>query len=88
MRVSPRGGRDAIEGWASDEAGRPWLKVRVAAAPVDGGANAAVTALVAEALGLPRSAVRVARGQAARRKQLEIDGRVEADLIAAFGPML
>ncbi len=85
MRVSPRGGRDAVESWGADAAGRPFLKIRVAAAPVDGGANAAVEAVIAQALGLPRSAVRVARGHGARLKQVEIDNREMADLMAVFG---
>ena len=86
VRLSPRGGRDAIDGWALDEAGRPFLKVRVAAPPVEGAANAALEVLLAKALGLPRSAVAVARGQTARIKQVEIAGRVLADLVAVWGP--
>ena len=85
MRVTPRGGRDAIEGWAVDAAGRPLLKLRVSAAAADGAANAAVTALVAKALGVPRSAVRIASGETARIKRLEIAGADEADIVRAFG---
>jgi uncharacterized protein YggU (UPF0235/DUF167 family) len=85
VRVSPRGGRDGVEGWGQDPAGRPFLKVRVAAAPVDGGANAAVEAVLAKALGVPKSAVRVARGQSSRLKSVEISGREMADIFAAFG---
>ncbi|MET0338077.1 MAG: DUF167 family protein [Caulobacter sp.] len=84
VRVTPRGGRDAVEGWTRDEAGRPLLKVRVAAAPADGEANAAVVATVARTLGLPKSKVRVIAGHTARRKLLEIDGDVDLD--AAAGP--
>lgn len=85
MRVTPRGGRDAVEGWAMDEAGRPVLKVRVAAAAADGAANAAVLALLAKALGRPRSAVVILRGETARVKQIEIDGVAAADLARVFG---
>jgi uncharacterized protein YggU (UPF0235/DUF167 family) len=85
VRLSPRGGRDAIGGWAADEAGRPYLKVRVSAPPVEGAANAAIEALLAKALGLPRSNVTVARGQTARLKQVEIDGRGMAVLAALWG---
>ncbi|GHU07322.1 hypothetical protein FACS1894158_15450 [Betaproteobacteria bacterium] len=49
------------------------LKIRLAAPPVDGKANAALIEFVAERLGLPRSAVRLASGQTSRRKILEID---------------
>jgi uncharacterized protein (TIGR00251 family) len=80
VRLTPRGGRDAIEGFAEDEAGRPLLKARVAAPPVDGAANAALAKLMAKALGLPRSAVRIVSGETARVKLLEIDGLDEAEV--------
>ena len=85
MRVTPRGGRDAVEGWVLDAADRPMLKVRVAAAAAEGAANAAVIALLAAALKVPRSSVRVAAGHAARVKQLQIEGISAADLARAFG---
>lgn len=84
VRVTPRGGRDAVEGWVADADGRPVLKLRVAAAPTDGSANAAVVALVAKALKLPKSAVRLVAGDTARVKRLEIDAAAQ-DLAQAFG---
>jgi uncharacterized protein (TIGR00251 family) len=80
VRLTPRGGRDAIEGFSEDETGRPVLKARVSAPPVDGEANAALVRLVAKTLGLPRSAVRIASGETARVKVLEIDGLDEAEV--------
>ncbi len=85
VRLTPRGGRDRIEGWARDAAGRAYLKVRVAAPPVDGAANAALVKLIARALRLPAGAVRIAVGESARIKQLEIEGADVAALTAAFG---
>jgi uncharacterized protein YggU (UPF0235/DUF167 family) len=85
VRVTPRGGRDAVDGWTADAEGRPLLKLRVTAAPSDGAANAAVIELVAKALRVPRSAVRVAAGETARVKRLEIVGVTPADLDRAFG---
>lgn len=85
MRVTPRGGRDAVEGWSRDEAGRPILKLRVAAAATEGAANAAVVALVAKVLGRPKGAVAILRGETARVKQLHIEGADDADLARAFG---
>jgi uncharacterized protein YggU (UPF0235/DUF167 family) len=85
VKVSPRAGRDAIDGWVRDNAGRLVLQVRVAAQPVDGEANEAVEALLAKALRRPKSAVTVASGQSARLKRLELDGVTVADLTAAFG---
>ena len=87
VRVTPRGGRDAVEGWIADADGRPVLKLRVAATAADGAANAAVVALVAKSLRIPKSAVRIAGGETARVKRLEIDGVTATDLQRAFGPV-
>ena len=84
VRVTPKGGRDAVEGWTRDEVGRPVLKVRVAVAAADGAANAAVLALLAKALKRPKSALRIVAGHTARLKRIEAD-LDEADLARAFG---
>jgi uncharacterized protein (TIGR00251 family) len=85
VRLTPRAGRDGVDGWGQDEAGRLYLKVRVAAPPVDGAANAALQALIAKTLKRPKSAVRIVAGDHARLKQLEVQGADQADLIRAFG---
>lgn len=85
VRLTPRGGRDAVDGWAADAEGRPYLKVRVSAPPVEGEANAALVALLAKRLAVPRSAVRVASGASARLKRLEIDGLAPEDLDRLLG---
>ena len=85
VRVTPRGGRDAVEGWISDEAGRPVLKVRVTAAATEGAANAGVVALIAKALKIPKSSVRIAAGASARVKRLEIEGVSPAEITEIFG---
>lgn len=86
VRLTPRGGRDAIEGWALDSERRSYLKVRVASPPVDGAANAALIAFLAKTLKIPRSAVTLASGETARIKRLELEGVDAADLARAFGP--
>lgn len=86
VRLTPRGGRDAVDGWATGADGRPFLKARVAAPPVEGEANAALTALLAKALGVSKSSVRIAAGQTGRLKQVEVEGLDPAALTAAFGP--
>lgn len=86
VRLTPRGGRDAIEGFAEDGAGRSLLKARVAAPPIEGEANAALVKLLARALGLPRGAVRIASGETARVKIIEIDGLDEAEVRRRLGP--
>lgn len=74
VRLTPRGGRDAVDGVETLSDGRQVLKMRVRAAPTEGEANAALTALVAKALGVPRSQVVLAAGAGARLKRLLVKG--------------
>jgi uncharacterized protein (TIGR00251 family) len=78
VRLTPRGGRNALGGIREDEAGRAQLLARVSSPPVEGAANAALIKLVAKTLGLPKSAVTLAAGETARVKTLEISGDPEA----------
>ena len=50
------------------------VKVRVAAAPVDGAANEELVRFLAERLGVPRSAIAIAAGDTSRRKRVLIEG--------------
>ncbi len=77
VRVTPRGGRDAIGGIEALSDGRRVLKVRVRAVPEDGAANGAVRRLLAKALGLPASAVSLEAGATARLKTFLIAGEAE-----------
>ena len=74
VRVSPRGGRNAVEGLVADAEGKPQLGVRVAAAPVDGEANDAVEATLARWLGVKPREVEVTGGLTTRSKIVTIDG--------------
>ncbi|MBM6593558.1 DUF167 family protein [Microvirga pudoricolor] len=78
VRATPRGGRDAIEGIETLADGVAVLKLRVRAVPENGAANESLRRLLAERLGLPASAVRLAGGAAARRKTFVITGDAEA----------
>jgi uncharacterized protein YggU (UPF0235/DUF167 family) len=78
IRATPRGGRDRIDGLTRDGDRGPALAVRVSAAPEGGRANAAIEALLAQALGVPKSAVSVAKGATGRRKRVEIRGDAQA----------
>ncbi|MDR3221258.1 MAG: DUF167 domain-containing protein [Candidatus Accumulibacter sp.] len=68
LHVQPGARKSEVAGIHGDA-----LKIRLAAPPVDGKANAALLEFVANRLGLPKSAVRLAAGQTSRRKILEID---------------
>ena len=73
VKVHPKSRRPGLDGLRPSADG-PRLKVAVTEAPEDGRANRAVCAALAEALGLPASAVEVAQGSAAREKTLRIAG--------------
>lgn len=75
VKVVPRAARDEIVGWSGDR-----LRIRVAAAPERGRANAAVERVLADALGLTRRSVRVVSGHTSPRKLIEIDGLDEGAL--------
>lgn len=80
VRVTPKAGRDEIAGWRGSE-----LSVRVTAAPEAGKANAAVCAVLARALNVPKTSVRVVRGFAARHKAVEVDGLSAEEVAATLG---
>ncbi len=80
VRITPRGGRDAIDGWVEDADGERILRVRVAAPASEGRANEALVRLLAKAAGVPVSAVRIISGLHSRQKLVEIDGATEVVL--------
>ncbi len=85
VRLTPGARSEGIQGWSVDKGGRPVLSVRVRARPVEGEANAALVVLIANALDLPRSSVRLERGQTSRLKRLEIDGLDETEIHRRLG---
>jgi uncharacterized protein (TIGR00251 family) len=77
LRVTPRGGRDHIDGFETLADGRTVLKVRVRAVAEGGQANRAVTELLASALGVPKGRVRILSGATSRLKQVAVEGDPE-----------
>jgi uncharacterized protein (TIGR00251 family) len=69
VKAVPKSSRDRVAGWMGDT-----LKVCVTAAPERGKANAAVIAVLADALGVSRSAVRIVAGETSARKTVEVGG--------------
>ena len=80
LHVTPKAGRDEVVGWRGSE-----LQVHVRTAPESGKASDAACRVIAAALGVPPTNVRVLRGHVSRHKQVQVDG-VDADAVrAAFG---
>ena len=84
IRVTPRGGRDALAAGTAEH-----FAARLAEASVDGAANAGLVALVAKTFGIPKRAVTIIAGETARLKRLHIagDSTVLAEIASAlYGP--
>jgi uncharacterized protein (TIGR00251 family) len=77
VRLTPNGGRDAIDGIDTDADGNAFVKARVSAVPEDGKANKALIALLSKKLRVPKSSVSFLSGETARKKILRIDGDPE-----------
>jgi uncharacterized protein len=78
LRVIPRARKTEIAGFRDGA-----IVVRLAAPPVEGAANDALVAFVAEWLAVPRRAVHILSGQRSRRKRVAVDG-VSADRVRAL----
>ena len=77
VRVVPRSGRTGI-----DRVEQGALRVRIAAAPVDGAANQALTDYLAGILGRPKRDIQIVTGARARRKVVRVRGMSAADVEA------
>lgn len=75
VRLTPRGGVTAIARYESGV-----LHVRTTAPPVDGAANRALLELLAKAIGMPKSAISIVRGDTSREKTLRLEGITGAEL--------
>jgi uncharacterized protein len=83
VRVTPRAGRTAIAGRRGDA-----VLVRLAAAPVDGAANDALVAAIADAFGVSRRQVTILSGHKSRDKRIEIAGLTDAEVTSRLSAIL
>jgi uncharacterized protein (TIGR00251 family) len=78
VRVVPRAGKSGVAGLRDGA-----LLVRLAAAPVDGAANAELIAVLADALHLPKRSIEIVSGDRSRSKRLRVAGMdTDAILVA------
>ena len=78
VRLTPKGGRDSVDGIETLSDGSTVLKARVRAAPHEGAANDALCRLLAKAVGVPPRAVEIAGGATSRIKRVKIVGETGA----------
>lgn len=74
VRLTPRARRQGLDGVAVAADGRPVLQIRLTAPPVEGAANKALIAFLAEGLGLRKAEVTIRSGETARTKILLLAG--------------
>ena len=74
VRLTPKGGRDSIDGVETMSDGRAVLKARVRAAPHEGAANEALVALLAKSLRVPPRNVTITGGATSRIKRVHVVG--------------
>ena len=74
VRLTPKGGRDAVAGWDRGADGRAFLRARVSAAPENGKANDALIRLIAKKLRIGSSRVQIVSGATSRTKIIEVLG--------------
>jgi uncharacterized protein len=82
VRVHPGARKNGVTGVHADA-----LKIALTAPPVDGKANEALIAFLAEALRLPRARVSLAAGATSRSKMIRITGKSAAEVAAALSPV-
>ena len=75
VRVTPRAGRTALAGIRDGV-----LHVKLAAAPVEGAANAALIDLLSRQLRIPKRSLRIATGERSRTKTVEISGLTDEEV--------
>jgi uncharacterized protein (TIGR00251 family) len=80
VRVHPGARRNAVTGIHADA-----LKIALTTPPVDGRANEALIAFLADALRLPKSSIFLVTGATSRSKLLRITGRTAAQVQSALG---
>lgn len=81
VRLTPRASRSGLDGVVTGADGRAVVQIRLNAPPVDGAANKALIAFLAEALSLRKSDIEIRSGETSRLKILELSG--DGEVIAA-----
>ena len=74
LRLTPRASRNGVDGVTADAEGRPLLKLRLVAPPVEGAANDALIAYLARTLSLRKADITIRSGETSRIKILHLAG--------------
>jgi uncharacterized protein (TIGR00251 family) len=83
VHLTPHSARDEVLGFEGEV-----LRARVTAPPVEGRANEALLRLLSDALGVPKSSLRMVRGQRSREKLVAIEGLDAAEVRRRLKPRI
>jgi len=72
LRITPKSSKNELVGWGKDDNGKPVLKVKVAAPPEDGKANAELIKFLSKQWDIPRSCMEITSGGTSRHKRIKI----------------
>jgi uncharacterized protein (TIGR00251 family) len=81
VRVVPRASRSEIVGLVDGV-----LKIRIAAPPVDGAANAELVKVLAKAFGVSKSSVGILSGETSKTKRIRISGALQTTISSVLRP--
>ena len=74
VKLTPGAKKNAVIGWEEDLFGDKILKIQVTTVPEKGKANKAMIALLSKEWKVPKSAIKIVRGETSRVKILEVEG--------------
>jgi uncharacterized protein (TIGR00251 family) len=78
VRLTPRASRNGLDGVGADADGRPFLRIRLTAPPVEGAANQALIDFLSEILAVRKKDIAIRSGDTGRFKILEVTGKPDA----------
>lgn len=87
VRATPNAKNSCLIGWETDSVSGRYLRIRIAAPPVEGKANKEMSLFLAKSFNLPKSSVKLLKGETSRLKRFEIDAS-ETEILERIERML
>lgn len=81
VHITTKSSKSQIIGWVEGEGGKKELKIKIAAPPEDGKANAELIRFLSKEWGVPKNALEITGGEASRHKRLKIHDSKLAEIL-------
>lgn len=79
IHITPKSAKSQIIGWVDGEGGKKELKIKIAAPPEDGKANAELIKFLSKEWKIPKSSLEIVGGETSRHKRLKINDELSAE---------